>query len=358
MRENLRELPGPWPWGLALVLAACGAHETGDSGDPGAPGDRPPGAASEASGFPTAPYTIRGRWDPPEIRYSVATEGPLGARLREAVVEAAAAWSQAGSVRFTPAEDGADVHFSFASGSHGSCAPFGSGAGVAHTGPVQPGTFVHFDADTDWSAPGSLELSALHEVGHLLGLGHTEAPASLMHPDPTLGAAIGEHEQAALASLYGGELPAGNGDLLVRDAAGSERALLWRAAPGPSALVVFDTDGDGRDEVVLWRTDPAGQGLLVTYAFDDRMRPTHTVGPMLGAVVPGAPVELGVTTGGARAFACARPGFPDVVRAFDERGRIAAPRAEDNAGVEWRDRATATGDLDGDGSLETVFRRE
>ena len=51
--------------------------------------------------------------------------------------------------------------FGWRRGHHGACEPFGIAATVAHSGPVRPGTFIHFDADRQWHT-GDAETAESH----------------------------------------------------------------------------------------------------------------------------------------------------------------------------------------------------
>lgn len=346
---------------IALGLAACG-------GEPDAvvlPDYPPPRAPLAGVDARDVAFAIRGRWaEPMAISYRIEARGcpdALRASWPVVVERAAARWNATGLVRFVAAAaaDGAesDVSLGWRRGHHGACEPFGASPATAHSGPVRPGTFVHFDADRSWSTADiqgdhPLAQTVLHEFGHVLGLGHSHAAGALMQPQAADGTdAITASEWAGLQSLYGGgeDQP---GDLIVLGADGARQAALRQVAPvGHSGYAVADVDADGRAELVVWRTDREGAGAVMLYRFDDDCRLTRTTGPQLGAIAAGG--EHAVVQHGSVWLMVSRFANGVVrVRAFDEYGMLRAASAD--APV-----ATASphrGDLDGDGEAERVAR--
>lgn len=337
---------GPGALAAIAVCAACGAGER----------DAAP-----------ARFAVRGRWPgPPTLTWrSEDAHTPLAAGdFARAVARAAAAWNATGVVTLQPAADGqpADVTLGWRRGHHGACEPFGPSADVAHAGPVAPGTFVHFDLARAWSADGEAGLSvfatALHELGHVLGLGHSDAIDAVMGTDPTRPAALSRHDLAGLWSLYG-DGSDGPGDLHVVRADGTAGPILRRVAPeSECGFAVFDSDGDGDAEVLVWRTDPAGAGELTAFHFAPGPLLARTTGPFPGTVIPGARTGFVAGPGGERLIVCTPAGGePRAVRQFDGHGvpgLPGLPGAAAPAAALARAGTPGTGDLDGDGTPETV----
>lgn len=124
--------------------------------------------------------------------------GALTAALPAASVEseiqrALNAWAEVVNVDFyqvpqPAASRGIDILF--AAGEHGDGAPFdGTGKVVAHTfypppNPEPVAGDMHFDLAENWRIGADIDLFSvtLHELGHALGLGHSDDPGSVMYP--------------------------------------------------------------------------------------------------------------------------------------------------------------------------------
>lgn len=342
---------------LLLGLTSCGPET--------------PDVPQKSAAVVTPHFTVRGRWqNPHDVTYRIEDRGaPVAvAAWREAVIRACEAWSATRLVTFVAAVDGAeaDVTLGWRRGHHGACEPFSADSSVAHSGPVRAGTFVHFDGGRTWSvddaddqAGYSIYGAALHELGHILGLGHSIAADAIMRTGVIRSAPLAESDLLGLQSIYGG----GNrsaADLKIESEGGKPLGALRGVCPADLAdYAVLDVDGNGKDEVLVWRTDRGGNGQLMVYHFGDGAALIRTTGPFYGAVAPDTQVLWMRTASGERVVLTTFASGQRLARRFDDYG-ILGPY--DPARIPAEELAAAIaagnpllGDLDGDGRKERVI---
>ncbi|KAK9950947.1 hypothetical protein M0R45_006411 [Rubus argutus] len=129
------------------------------------------------------------------------------------IAQAFATWAGKTHFKFSQQSyEYADLKISFQRGDHGDGNPFdGPGGILAHAFSPTDGR-LHFDKDESWSMganPGSydLETVALHEIGHLLGLGHSSVEGAVMFPSISTGVvtrSLNEDDVQGIKALYNG----------------------------------------------------------------------------------------------------------------------------------------------------------
>ncbi|XP_021296591.1 metalloendoproteinase 1-like [Herrania umbratica] len=134
--------------------------------------------------------------------------------LRPIIAQAFQTWANVSPFRFQEVAQGnrADIRIGFYRYDHGDGYPFdGPGNILAHAFAPQDGRF-HYDADENWSpnptASNQIDLQsvAVHEIGHNLGLGHSQDQAAIMFPSLPAGATkrnLGQDDINGLRALYG-----------------------------------------------------------------------------------------------------------------------------------------------------------
>lgn len=157
------------------------------------------------------------KWPRNNLTFSLANgcDGVSREQAGNVIRAALDVWSFVTPLRFAEGSANADLQMMFARGQHGDPLPFdGKGNQLGHAFP--PGTTprsgdIHFDLSENWSISLDCPLDkidlfnlALHEIGHALGLPHSEDKNSIMYPSYLWPQRyLHESDKKAIQDLYG-----------------------------------------------------------------------------------------------------------------------------------------------------------
>ncbi|XP_057458284.1 metalloendoproteinase 2-MMP-like [Lotus japonicus] len=199
--------------------------------------------------FPGQPRWPAGKQ---ELTYAFYPGNSLSDAVKSVFTGAFARWSEVTTLTFreTSSYFDADMRIGFFDGDHGDGEPFDGSLGtLAHAFSPTNGRF-HLDAAEDWVVSGDVSKSALatavdlesvavHEIGHLLGLGHSSVEEAIMFPtisSRTKKVVLAEDDIKGIQYLYGTN-PSFNGSSATtsspeRDASdGGRRLTCFLASP-------------------------------------------------------------------------------------------------------------------------------
>ena len=189
---------------------------------------------------------------------------------REEIEKAMAEWARYAEVEFRSdgsPEGARNIHYKFAAGRHDDLHPFdGPGRVLAHTfypAPPNPEPIagdIHFDDDEYWSVGGRIDLFSvvLHELGHALGLAHSDDPRDVMYPYYRRAKKLSRGDIRAIRRLYAPAEPSRGAEPLrlqiTYPADGTQVTSAWVRLKG--------TAGGGVEPLrVSWKSESGAEGF-------------------------------------------------------------------------------------------------
>ncbi|AEE33645.1 unnamed protein product [Arabidopsis thaliana] len=164
-----------------------------------------------------------------DLTYAFAPQNNLTDEVKRVFSRAFTRWAEVTPLNFTRSESilRADIVIGFFSGEHGDGEPFDGAMGTLAHASSPPTGMLHLDGDEDWLISNGeisrrilpvttvvdLESVAVHEIGHLLGLGHSSVEDAIMFPAISGGdrkVELAKDDIEGIQHLYGGN-PNGDG---------------------------------------------------------------------------------------------------------------------------------------------------
>lgn len=205
-------------------------------GVPDIPAEELDNALVNAGDEAADPFTFRfnaGPWTTYNLNYRIYNETSDVTNEMAIIDQAFGVWQAVSPLRFTRVTGSAEINIGWETGDHGDMFPFdGIGSIVAHGFYPRNGR-LHFDDAETWNTSGGnvdLLNVAIHEIGHVLGLGHSRERDAIMWPFVQNGRHnLGEEDVRGVRSLY--PFLVGSNDVATT-------VHLWAFAGGTGSAVV------------------------------------------------------------------------------------------------------------------------
>lgn len=173
-------------------------------------------AVEHYSFFPHRPRWPRGKI---ELTYAFLPANNLSGEVHGVFARAFERWSEVTPLAFREAASfgRADIRIGFHRGDHGDGEAFDGVLGTLAHAFSPPNGQLHMDGDENWVVDGDflngsprwavdLESVAVHEIGHVLGLGHSSVQEAIMYPSISSGqrkVELSSDDIMGIQELYG-----------------------------------------------------------------------------------------------------------------------------------------------------------
>ena len=222
-----------------------------------------------------------GRWGRGVLKVSINAAGCNLGNATAVIIGAFAQWQAAANFftfSFVPPNTGEDIRVIF--GGTGADSRFGAPGGVLASAGYPPRGNLQFDSAETWSLNTLLGV-ALHEIGHLLGLSHSNAPGGLMYPYATPLLTIDAESRIAVNAIYGWQPQQRIGD----------RGTSHRAMLGVTSVSNFTSRSDTPQ--MVWKGVGDDSGIYFS-EFNGAWTPQQRVGGVGCSYSPSL-AEIGIS---------------------------------------------------------------